>query len=297
MSHIFFNLYGCSQFNQFILDKFNFTEGDCQFHHFPDGETIVKLNSSIAGKDLLFIIDFSNPNAKLLPLIIAAETARDLGAKKVHLFSPYLPYMRQDKQFHVNEGITSRYFAKLISEYFDSLLTIEPHLHRWHSLNDIYRIPVTALSASLPIAVWLKEHTKKPLLIGPDRESEQWVSQVAKLVNAPYVVFDKIRHGDQEVEISSPSLTSFSGCYPVIIDDVISTGRTMSKILQYLKHNHFDKMTCIGVHALFVGDAYEQLKIQGASDVITCNTLSHVTNQIDVSTVISDYLAKNFKGS
>lgn len=297
MSNILFNLYGCTQFNSFILKSFGFIEGDCAIHQFPDGETVVKLNSAVDGQEVLFIVNLVEPNAKIFPLIIAAETARELGAKKVHLFLPYLPYMRQDKQFHANEGITSRYFANLLSHYFDSILTFEPHLHRWHSLSDIYTIPATALPAHQPIANWLKEHIKQPLLIGPDRESEQWVSQIAKLINAPYVVFDKIRLGDRQVEISNPVLSSFSGFYPVIIDDVISTGQTMIKILQYLQHNHLEKMTCLGVHALFVDDAFEQLKIHGANDVITCNTISHASNQIDVSDIISDYLKATFKGS
>ncbi|MGE3320181.1 MAG: ribose-phosphate diphosphokinase [Candidatus Berkiella sp.] len=293
MNRTLFNLYGCSQFNESIIQSFGFVEGDCQIHYFPDGESIVRLNTAIDGHEILLIANLVDPNPKLFPLIITAETARQLGAKKVHLFVPYLPYMRQDMQFHANEGITSRYFAKIISQYFDSLLTIEPHLHRWHDLTDIYSIPATALHPYLPICAWLKDHIAKPLLIGPDRESEQWISRIAKLMDAPFVVFDKVRHGDKHVEISSPSLASFAGFHPVIIDDVISTGHTMLKILRYLHNNDFKENSCIGVHALFADDAYEQLKAAGATNIITCNSITHPSNQIDLSISIEDYLKIN----
>jgi ribose-phosphate pyrophosphokinase len=58
-----------------------------------------------------------HPNEKILPLIFAAETAKELGATEVGLIAPYLAYMRQDTRFHPGEAITSTYFAKLISLY------------------------------------------------------------------------------------------------------------------------------------------------------------------------------------
>lgn len=106
-----------------------------------------------------------------MPLIFAAKTARELKAKKITLIAPYLAYMRQDKQFHQGQGITSKYFAALISHYFDNLITIDPHLHRWHSLNDIYSIPTHVLHANDAIASWIIQHVTNPVLIGPDIES------------------------------------------------------------------------------------------------------------------------------
>ncbi len=292
MSGIVFNLFGCSQYNESVFKSLGFALGDCQIHDFPDGESLIRINTNVKDQVVIFSADLYNPNAKLLPLVLAVETVKALGAKSVHLLTPYLPYMRQDKQFHSNEGITSHYFAKLLSQYIDSLLTVEPHLHRIKSLSEIYRIPAMALKAHQPIANWLMNRIKKPLLIGPDRESEQWVVSIAKLINAPHVIFDKVRQGDHHVEINTPDLKDFAGFEPVIIDDVISTGQTMIKVMKYLQQNHFQKLTCLGVHALFVDDAYENLKSQGANMVVTCNTRLHPSNQIDMSHVIIESMKK-----
>jgi ribose-phosphate pyrophosphokinase len=40
---------------------------------------------------------------------------------------------------------------------------------------------------------------------------------------------------------------------------------------------------CVGVHAVFAGSAYEDLLAAGASRVVTCNTIVHSSNAIDLS--------------
>ena len=77
---------------------------------------------------------------------------KQLGARSVGLIAPYLAYMRQDKQFHDGECITSRHFSRWISERFDWLVTIDPHLHRYHSLDEIYSIPSCVIHATGVIA-------------------------------------------------------------------------------------------------------------------------------------------------
>lgn len=44
---------------------------------------------------------------------------------------------------------------------------------------------------------------------------------------------------------------------------------------------------CIGVHAVFAGDAYKDLLAAGATCVATSNTISHRSNVIDVSELIA----------
>src|SRR5690606_3260659 len=108
---------------------------------------------------------------KILSLMFTAQTLKELGAKKIILISPYLPYMRQDKRFEPGEAITSQLFAKFLSNCVDYLITIDPHLHRIHHLSKIYSVPVLTLHATKEIARWIKENIKFPFLIGPDSES------------------------------------------------------------------------------------------------------------------------------
>src|SRR5690606_29301909 len=107
-------------------------------HTFPDGETLVRVDAPVAGRPVAIVARLDHPDAKTLALLFAADAVRELGAAGVGLVAPYLPYMRQDHRFHPGEAITSRSYARLLSRSFDFLVTVDPHLHRWHSLAEIY---------------------------------------------------------------------------------------------------------------------------------------------------------------
>lgn len=259
-------------------------------HQFPDEETLIHIDSNVAGRDLIFITSLDKPNTKLAPLLFAAETARSLGAAKITLIAPYLAYMRQDKVFEPGQGITSKYFAELISHYFDGLITIDPHLHRWHALNAIYDIPTTVLHATDNIAHWIHKHIQKPILIGPDTESMQWVEDIARKTKAPFLILEKIRKGDKRIEVSIPNIEKHRNCIPVLIDDIISTGMTLIGTVEHLKSLNMLAPICIGVHAVFAGDAYQKLSVSGVEKIITCNTIQHCSNGIDISSNIINFL-------
>lgn len=269
--------------------------GEIIFHQFPDEEIMVSINSTVKEREVIFVASLDRPNAKLFPLIAAAETARALGAKKITLVAPYLPYMRQDKSFHPGEGITSQYFAKLISCYFDELITIDPHLHRWHSLNDIYTIPAKTLHATDHIAHWIKQNVTNPVLIGPDMESKQWVAEIAKKINVAFLVLEKIRKEDRDVHVSFPTMQSYQQHTPVLVDDIISTAATMIQTVKHLKSLHTKPPVCIGVHAIFADNAYEELVNAGAETIITCNTILHHSNKIDISDLITAIISRDGK--
>src|SRR3990167_11154200 len=188
---IVFNLFDNSYYANTICEKLQYTLGKIEIHQFPDEEISVRIQTPVENKHVIFVASTHHPNEKMAPLFFSAETARELGAESIGLITPYLAYMRQDKQFHPGEGVSSKYFGKLISAYFDWLLTIDPHLHRWHSLNDVFTIPCILLHATKPIAQWIKQHITNPVLIGPDKESTQWVSMIANDLAAPYSVVEK----------------------------------------------------------------------------------------------------------
>jgi ribose-phosphate pyrophosphokinase len=180
--------------------------GQLELRTFPDGETYLRFDSDLSGRSLAIVCTLDRPNDKILPLLFAAAAARELGAVKVGLVAPYLAYMRQDRRFKPGEAVTSREIARLLSNAFDWLVTVDPHLHRYSSLGEIYRIPTRVVHAASLMAEWIKANVPKALIIGPDSESEQWVSIVAKDAGASHTVLEKVRREYRDVEISVKSL-------------------------------------------------------------------------------------------
>jgi ribose-phosphate pyrophosphokinase len=270
---------------------------ELEVRQFPDSETYLRYRSQPNGRFVVLVCTLDRPDAKILPLIFAARTARELGAASVGLVAPYLSYMRQDRQFHPGEAVTSAQFASLLSREFDWLVTIDPHLHRHHALEEVYSIPARALHAAPLLATWIAEAIENPLLIGPDEESRQWVSRVAEDAGAPCVVLEKQRRGDRDIEIAFPDLSTWTGRTPVLLDDIISSGWTMLEAVDHLRNSGFGSPVCIAVHGVFADASDQKLRQRGAR-VVTSNTIPHPTNAIDVTDLIAKGLSDlSFSGS
>lgn len=261
--------------------------GHIAIRRFPDGETYLRYETPIAGRSLVLLCTLDRPDDKFLPLVFAAAAARDLGASRVGLVAPYLAYMRQDRRFQPGEAVTSTYFAKLLSGQIDWLVTVDPHLHRRSSLAEIYSIPTQVLHAAPLISDWIRNQVKMPLLIGPDSESEQWVASVARDAGAPHVVLHKVRHGDRDVEVSVPDVVRWRDHIPVLVDDIVSTGRTMIETIGHLKREGMQPPVCVGVHGIFAGEAFGELMAAGAGKMVTTNAVPHETNAIDVTALLA----------
>jgi ribose-phosphate pyrophosphokinase len=262
--------------------------GELAIRRFPDGETYLRFVTPVTGSKVVLACSLHHPDDQVMPLLFAAATAKELGAAAVGLVTPYLGYMRQDKRFNEGEAVTSALFARLLSQHIDWLVTVDPHLHRWHSLDQIYSVPSTVIPAAPLLAAWIKAHVENPVLIGPDAESEQWVSAVAGIASAPHVVLEKIRRGDRDVTISMPNPAILRDRTPVLVDDIISTGHTMIAAARHVLDQGLKPPVCIGVHALFSGDAYDALLATGASRVVTTDTIAHASNDIGMCRTIAE---------
>ena len=157
-------------------------------------------------------------------------------------------------------------------------------------MSEIYTIPCMVLHAAGLISAWIRDNIERPVLIGPDSESEQWVEAVAKNAGAPFIVLEKVRHGDREVEVTVPQVEKYQEHSPVLVDDIISTARTMIETIGHLKRAGMKPPICIGVHGIFAENAFEELKAAGAGAIVTTNTICHPTNEIEIADLIASAL-------
>jgi len=254
---------------------------------FPDGESYVRIGSDVAGRRVLAVCSLAGPDEQFLPLVFAAGVARELGAARVDLVAPYLAYMRQDARFRPGEAVTSRQFAKLVSREFDGLVTVDPHLHRHASLDEIYAIPAIAARAAPLLAAWIAENVERALIVGPDSESEQWAAEVAALAGAPHVVLEKSRHGDRDVSIEVPDLGAWRDRQPVLIDDIVSSGQTVIEAAAGIVRQRLAPPVCLAVHALLDAEVGRRLA-RATRAVVSTDTVPHPSNGIAVVTLLAD---------
>lgn len=261
--------------------------GQVEVRRFPDGESYVRIETEITGRPVVLAATLDRPDDKLLPLLLVAGTARDLDASSVGLAAPYLPYMRQDRAFHPGEAESAYHFAHVLSGTIDWLVTVDPHLHRIHTLREIYSVPVEVVHAGRRLGRWIQRHVPEPVLVGPDEESRQWVGAVAAEAGAPWTVLTKRRRGDYSVDVTLGDVAPLSGRTPVLVDDIVSTGRTMVAAMGLLAERGCAPPYCVAVHGIFADGAYDQLLAAGARAAVTTNTVPHPTNAIDVLDLVA----------
>ncbi len=255
-------------------------------HSFPDGETKLTLPAALPER-VVVLRGLQQPNAKLAELLLAAPAARELGARELTLVAPYLAYMRQDIAFHPGEVVSQRHLGALLAQAFDAVVTVDPHLHRVRSLDEV--LPGrrgTAVSAAPLLGAWVARHVARALLVGPDAESAQWVEQAARAAGLGWALARKQRHGDRDVSIALPD-ADYRNRGVVLIDDVASTGRTLAVATTQLLERGAASVDVAVTHALFVGDALAQLRAAGVRHVWSTDSVPHETNVVSVAPLLA----------
>ena len=129
---------------------------------------------------MVLLRTLDHPNEKLVDLLLAARTARLLGARHLTLVAPYLAYMRQDMAFHPGEAVSQRIVGRFLADLFDAVITVDPHLHRIARLAQAVPVAQAVVLSGAPLlADLIAQRRPGALLVGPDSESAQWVSQAA----------------------------------------------------------------------------------------------------------------------
>jgi len=256
-------------------------------HRFPDGESRVVVPCELP-EQVVICRSLDHPNSKLIELMLAAATARELGARQLMLVAPYLCYMRQDIAFTPGEAVSQRVIGRHLAELFDALLTVDPHLHRIAALSEVMPgIHCEALSCAPAMADHLAARGGSPLLLGPDGESRQWVSAIAAPAGLDYDVALKERFGDRQVETRLPD-RDYRGREVILVDDMVSTGGTMASVARQLNAAGAARVECLVTHPLFVDGAEELLRAAGIAHIASSDAVRHPSNAVPLAELLAD---------
>jgi len=227
------------------------------------------------------------PNEKLAGLMIAAPAARELGAQHLTLVCPYLAYMRQDIAFRPGEAVSQRHVGRALALWFDTVITVDPHLHRVSTLDEV--VPGRrgiALSAAATLGAWVAARLDNPLLIGPDEESAQWVGVAARTQGLDHAICRKLRHGDRDVDVALPEV-NVAGREVVLLDDLASTGRTMIAAALACLRQGARSVDVAVTHGLFIGDAIDELAAAGVRHVWSTDSVPHRSNAVPLAPLLA----------
>jgi ribose-phosphate pyrophosphokinase len=247
----------------------------------------------------ILYVPLDQPNDKLVAILFAAEALRREGAKRLVLVAPYLCYMRQDAAFQKGEAISQKVIGRLIAATVDRVITVDAHLHRTDSITSVFPgIEADDLSAMPAIADALRAagFDRDSVVVGPDSESQAWVSALAGRLGTAWAVAQKTRHGDRSVDMTFADPTLVAGRPVILIDDIVSSGGTLIACAKALVAAGATTIDAVITHALFAPELTRDFLQAGIRSIRSSHSVPHPTNAIVLDEIFAAALRTEIAG-
>ncbi len=256
---------------------------DVKYSRFPDGEHYL-----ITGEldDETIIVGSVVDNDALVQLLLIIDAC---DCSKNRLVLPYMGYARQDKRFRLGEPVSARAIAQAVSRGVSEIITV--NIHEEEVLR-YFGVPARNISLAHDIGSYIKTlHLDNPLILAPDEGALVFARQVASAGGWDFDHLEKNRISGVEVTMAPKQVCAESRSV-VIVDDIISTGGTITTASGMLYHQGAKDVFAVCVHGVLTGGAYVRLMGAGIRDVICSDTIERGCSKISAAHTIAAELKR-----
>ena len=257
---------------QEICDVLGIPLGDAAITKFPNGESFVKINENIRGRDIFVVQSICYPpNQHLMELLIFIDAARRASASRVTAVIPFYGYARQDRKDQPRVPITSKLVANLlVSAGANRILTMDLHAQQ---IVGFFDIPVDHLYASPVFYDYLSKHTDtdNTVVISPDVGSMKMAAAYANILGCPFGVVAKKRIDAANVEAETV-VGNVEGKEVLIVDDMTETAGTLTAAARIVRDHGATKVRACVSHGVLNKYSHERLKNGPIDELITTNS-------------------------
>jgi len=255
---------------------------DARLRHFPDGEINVKIEDSMRGHDVFVIQPTSPPvNDHYMELFIILDALRRASAGRVTAVIPYFGYARKERKTQPREPISAKLMANFITlAGADRLLLFDLHAE---AIEGFFDVPTDHLSPHRIFSEYLKGLGLKHMtVVAPDAGGGRRAEAVANDLGAPIAFGYKRRPDEQSVEVIAIS-GEVKGRDCVVVEDIITTGGTISKLATALRQQGANRVIVAATHPVLSGDAVDRLNKADVEEVIVTDTVPIATEKMGSS--------------
>jgi ribose-phosphate pyrophosphokinase len=242
---------------------------------FPDLEKRIRIQEKVLGQDCIVIQSASTPpDENYMELFIMIDALKRSGAKSVKVLIPYLGYQRQDHVFRDGEAVS----LEVIAEILKSVGMSEGYSFDLHSpkIPEIFSVPLHQLSALPEFGEKIKKdfNLSEIVLVSPDMGGIRRIKEISEFLgNIPYATVTKNRDLENG-EINDSNLDGdVRGKIAIIVDDMISTGKTMVEAAEMLIENGALKVFVFATHPVFARFAGKLLEHSRIERVFVSDTI------------------------
>ena len=248
--------------------------GRLEIHKFPDGETRIRILDDVMDEKVWVLQSRGdNPDSAYMELFFIVDGLRRSGAKSVGCIIPYLPYQRQDHMFRSGEAVSMGVIVKTLeSTGAEKIITFDLHTIK---IPELFGISVIHLSALSLFAKTIKDKfkdSKDLVLVSPDMGGVRRIKILSDELSTPYAVIEK----DRDLATGEIKSLDFKGEIKknaIIVDDMISTGRTIVAASDLLFKKGADKVYVFATHPIFSDDTASNFRGSRISEIYVTDSI------------------------
>jgi len=241
---------------------------------FPDGETMVKVDEDVRGRDVYVVLSTCEPvNDNLMELLVFIDCLRRASAKRITAVIPYFGYARQDRKDEGRVPITAKLVANLIvAAGVDRVLCMDLHAAQ---IQGFFDIPVDHVSAAPVLAdhfLSIRETLGDVVVVSPDVGNVKVANMFANILQCDLAIIDKRRQSGSKVVVKN-LIGDVEGRTVLMFDDMISTAGTVCEAAKLVVERGAKDVIAACTHPVLVGLAMQRLLESPISKVVVADTI------------------------
>ena len=260
---------------QKICDYIGVPLGDATVTSFPDGETFIKINENIRGRDVFIVQPTCPPtNHNLMELLIMVDAASRSSAARITAVIPFFGYARQDRKDQPRVPITAKLVANLlVAAGVHRVLTMDLHAGQ---IQGFFDIPTDNLIAA---PVFLKDieaaraqNGDELVIVSPDVGGVVRARAIASRLGADLAIIDKRREkaGDSEV---MNIIGEISGRRCILVDDIVDSAGTLCNAADALMQKGALAVEAYTTHGVLSGGAVARVTASPLQSLVTTDSI------------------------
>ncbi|MGL4421284.1 MAG: ribose-phosphate diphosphokinase, partial [Gemmataceae bacterium] len=249
--------------------------GRLYLEDFPDGETNVRIDEDVRGRDVFLVQPTCTPvNHNLMELLVILDAFKRASPSRITAVLPYYGYARQDRKDTSRVPISAKLVADLLTTAgANRVLCLDLHTAQ---IQGFFNIPVDHLYAVKEIINYIRE-LKIPgedlVVLSSDEGAIKKALMYQKRLGGQIAVVDKRRASATKTEQAHIVGAPVEGKTVCIFDDMISTAGTIAGAARAAKANGAKKVYVAATHGVLVKDAAERLRDAPIEQVIITDSV------------------------
>jgi ribose-phosphate pyrophosphokinase len=253
--------------------------GDCLgkilVEDFPDGETQVRIDEDVRGRDVFIVQPTCPPvNQNLMELLVILDAFKRASPSRITAVLPYYGYARQDRKDVGRVPIT----AKLVADLFtsagaDRVIALDLHAAQ---IQGFFDVPVDHLLAAPVINEYVRGLGIPPgefVVLSPDEGNIKKATKYQKKLGGEIAIVDKRRASATQTQQVNLIGASLAGKTVMIFDDMISTAGTLVGAANIAFRNGAREVYACATHGVLVNQAINRLRESKIKQIIITDTI------------------------